>query len=255
MDFDLEWDDKHVVPPVMFPDLSFLFRRMQEVTVEQVNARQGERILDVGCGRAIDAVELGKGDWECLGLEPSHTMIGHAKEYINEKSAAVLLVRGIGEGLPFKDGSFDTVMCKGALDHFPHPDMAIREMARVLKPQGKAVIAIANFESLSFKLGRKVFGIISLFSKESRGSRRVWHVPEDHAYKFDYSTLRSMIEPHLKLERAVGISLFFGFPWWGLLLGKLPQRLSDFTLNSLDWLARRMPSLSDTLVFRCTPRQ
>ncbi|MBL7120286.1 MAG: class I SAM-dependent methyltransferase [Dehalococcoidia bacterium] len=253
--FDLAWDDKHAVPPVMNPDLAFLFQRMNEVTVEEVEGKEGERILDIGCGRAIDAVELAKSKGECLGVEPSKTMINHARNHITEKGAEVTLIRGIGENLPFKDGSFDKVVCKGALDHFPYPDKAIEEIARVLKPRGKAIIAIANFESLSFRLGRGLFRVIEIVFRKGSGKKRVWHVPDDHAYKFDYASLRKMVEPHFRVERTIGISLFFGFPWWGWLLAKLPQGISLATLNALDRLARRLPSWSDAVLLKCSPRE
>ena len=108
--FDLEWDDDHVVPPLMYPDLAFLFHQMNEVTVKEVGAIKGERILDIGCGRAIDTVELARGKGECFGLEPSDKMISHARNYVAGSGTTVTLVRGVGEQLPFKDGSFDKVM-------------------------------------------------------------------------------------------------------------------------------------------------
>ena len=252
--FDLKWDDDHVVPPVMYPDLVFLFRQMNEVTVEEVGATEGERILDIGCGRAIDTVELAKRTEKCLGLEISDRMISHARDYVAESGMAVTLVRGVGEQLPFKDDSFDKVMCKGALDHFPHPEKAIEEIARVLKPQGTAIITIANFESLGFRLGRQLFRLISILDRNGSDDKRVWHVPYDHVYRFDYKFLRKLVEPHLEVNRAIGISLLFGFPWWGSLLARLPQGLSTATLNTLDKLARRLPSLSDTMLLKCSPR-
>lgn len=253
--FDLDWDDAHVVPPVMFPDLVFLFDRMQEATVAEVRAGKGERVLDVGCGRAIDAAKMAGNDWQCHGLEPSYNMIKYAKEYLSSNGANVLLIRGIGEQLPFRDGTFDKVMCKGALDHFPHPERAIAEMARILKPDGRAIITIANFESLSFRLGKILYRTIqSVRRKPVENDKMVWHVPDDHCVKFDYPTLKSMVEPYFRIERAMGVSLFFAFPWWGLVLYRMPARVSRAILTCLDKFARRMPGWADILLFRCQPR-
>lgn len=253
--FDLDWDDSHVMPKVICPDLAFLFRRINEATLSQAAAKRGENILDIGCGRAVDAVELAKGEGECFGIEPSEKMIRHARDYVSERNADVVLVRGIGECLPFKDSSFDKVVCKGALDHFPYPDRAIGEIARVLRPQGRAIVVVANFESLGFKLGRQVFRVMEALHKEGLDDKRVWQVPKDHSYKFDYASLRKIVEPHLKVERCIGISMFFGFPWWGMLLEKLPGSISLTALNTLDKLARRLPSLSDTVLLECSPRR
>jgi ubiquinone/menaquinone biosynthesis C-methylase UbiE len=251
---DLEWDDKHVVPSVVHPDLAFLFQQMNGVTLREMEAREGERILDIGCGRAIDAIELAKRGGSCFGLEPSRQMISHAKERIAESNTEVTLIRGIGEYLPFKNCSFDKVICKGALDHFPNPAKALEEIARVLKPEGKAIIVIANFESLSFRLGRRLFKIVERLYREKGSEYKVWQVPVDHASKFDYASLRRLVEPCLKVEQAIGISLFFGFPWWGQLLDKLPKGISLAILNSLDKLARHIPLLSDTVLIKCSPK-
>jgi SAM-dependent methyltransferase len=43
---------------------------------------------------------------------------------------------GDAEALPFPDESFDLVTCRLAFHHFPHPDTAVREFARVLRPGG-----------------------------------------------------------------------------------------------------------------------
>ena len=131
-DFDLDWHDDHVVPKVMFPDLEFFFDRLSEATFDAVNPRNGERVLDVGCGRANDAMDLARRGGSCLGLEPSETMIHHAQKEIAKDGTGVALLRGIGEDMPLKDHSVDKVVCTGALDHFPTPEKAIREMARVV---------------------------------------------------------------------------------------------------------------------------
>ena len=49
--------------------------------------------------------------------------------------------------MPFASGSFDAVICKGAIDHFDRPGVALAEMARVTRRDGRVVLAIANFES------------------------------------------------------------------------------------------------------------
>ena len=83
--------------------------------------RRGEMILDIGCGRGIDGVELAKKGAVVIGLEPSQVMISHARNHISENGANMSLVRGVGEYLPFRAQSVDKVVCKGALDHFPEP--------------------------------------------------------------------------------------------------------------------------------------
>ena len=98
---DWEWDDGHVVPEVVNPEVEFLFRRMIEATYEKVNPGQGEKILDIGCGRGTDGVELAKKGAMVIGLEPSSIMIAHARNHIAENNVNMALIHGVGEYLPF----------------------------------------------------------------------------------------------------------------------------------------------------------
>jgi ubiquinone/menaquinone biosynthesis C-methylase UbiE len=254
-DFDLDWDDKHVVPQVVFPDLQFFFDRLSEATLDAVNPQSGEMVLDVGCGRANDAMDLARRGGSCLGLEPSETMICHAKSEIAKDGTGVALLRGIGEDMPLKSHSFDKVVCKGALDHFPTPERAVKEMARVVKPGGTVIITVANLDCLGFRLGRTFFvRFRKLLRREESIYEKIWQTPFDHTFRFDYKTLNKMVRQHMKVDESIGISLFFASPWWGSVLSKLPRPISRGMLRMLDGVARYIPSLSDGVVLKCSLR-
>ena len=249
---DLEWDDGHVLPEKVYPDVAFLFQRMDEATVRAVAISSRELVLDIGCGRAIEATELANRGGRCLGLEPSRKMIKHAQEYITDNVIEVTLIQGAGEYLPFKTDSLDKVLCKGALDHFPDPAKAIEEMARALKPQGKATIAIANFESLGFRLGRCLFSLEKLLARGKVKHQDIWQIPDDHTLKIDYAVLKRLVSPHLKIEQSTGILALTGLPGWSSLLDKLPKSISLAILSTLDRLARHLPWLGDVIIMRCS---
>jgi len=249
--FDLDWNDSQLFPAVVYPDTDFLLWRMNEATLQSVDAKRGELILDIGCGRGIDGVELAKKGALVIGLEPSLMMINHARNHISESGANMSLVRGVGENLPFRAQFVDKVVCKGALDHFPEPAVVIEQIALVLKPRGKAIIAVANFDSLGFKLGRAIWRLRRMLGFKLPEGRMPWEVPEDHAYKFDYSFIKDLIDNCLEVEQVSGVSLLFGLPWWGKFLAKCPKAMSLAILNFLDKVAQRLPSLSDVVVLRC----
>jgi ubiquinone/menaquinone biosynthesis C-methylase UbiE len=250
---DLEWNDDDVVPAVVYPNLEFLFQQMLHLTLKEVDPTHGELILDVGCGRAIDGARLWEKGAQVIGLEPSHVMIVRAKEYLSASNARVALAQGIGENLPFKPHSFDKVMCKGALDHFFSPSQTMEEIARVLKPGGEMIISIANFDSLGFRLGKKLYPITKFLAPSLARERKPWELPPDHKYKFDYPFLSSLAKQHFEIKKTKGISLFFGLPLWGSFLAKLPNSVSYALLKTLDKLARPFPSLADVILMKCTP--
>ena len=250
---DLEWNDDDVVPTVVYPNLDFLFQQMLSLTLKEVSPGQGELILDVGCGRAIDGARLAKGGANVIGLEPSHVMLLRAHEYLSENNARVALAQGIGENLPFKSRSFDKVMCKGALDHFISPSKTMEEIARVLKPDGEMIVSIANFDSLGFRWGKRLYPVTKFLSPSLAKERKPWEIPIDHKYKFDYPLLASLVKQHFGIKRRKGISLFFGLPLWGSFLSRLPHSVSYGLLKILDKLARPFPSLADVILMKCTP--
>ncbi|HXZ94811.1 MAG TPA: class I SAM-dependent methyltransferase [Dehalococcoidia bacterium] len=250
---DLEWNDDDVLPTVIYPNLDFLFQQMLRLTLKEVDPSQGELILDVGCGRAVDGARLWEKGAKVIGLEPSQVMIARAKEYLSENNARVALARGIGENLPFKPHSFDKVMSKGALDHFFSPSQTMEEIVRVLKPGGQMIISIANFDSLGFRLGKKLYPITKFLAPSLAKERKPWELPPDHKYKFDYPFLSSLVKQHFEINETKGISLFFGLPLWGSFLSKLPHSISYALLRTLDKLARPFPSLADVILMKCTP--
>ena len=250
---DLEWNDDDVVPPKVYPNLEFLFQQMLQLTLKEVAARPGELILDVGCGRAIDGAYLWQKGANVIGLEPSKVMLTRAREHLHKSKAQVALIQGVGESLPFKSGSFNKVMCKGALDHFFSPSKTMEEIARVLKPEGEIIIAIANFNSLGFRLAKLLYPVTKYLTPSLRNERKPWEPPPDHQYKFDYPSLRSLVKEHFEIKESKGVSLFFGLPLWGSFLSRLPHRISYGILNLLDKLARPFPSLADVILTRCVP--
>jgi len=252
-DIDLEWNDDDVVPNVVYPNLDFLFQQMLHLTLKEAAPARGELILDVGCGRAIDGARLWEKGARVVGLEPSRVMIARAKEHLSRSNAHVALAQGIGENLPFRMHSFDKVMCKGALDHFVSPKKTMEEIARVLKPQGEMIISIANFDSLGFRLGKRLYPVTKFLSPSLAKERKPWELPSDHKYKFDYPFLSDLVKPHFQIKTTKGISLFFGLPLWGSLLSRLPRSVSYALLNTLDKLARPFPSLADVILMKCTP--
>jgi ubiquinone/menaquinone biosynthesis C-methylase UbiE len=171
---DLDWDDSEVLPEIIRPDVEFLFQRMTQATLQELNASQGDIILDVGCGRALDAVNMAEKGATVIAIEPSLVMISHALESINRSGRNISLLRGVGEFIPVMHGTVDKVVCKGALDHFINPDNAIKQMVAVLKPHGTIVVSIANFESLGFKMGKLIYGIRRLLRIKNPYKRLPW---------------------------------------------------------------------------------
>jgi SAM-dependent methyltransferase len=251
---DLNWDDNEVLPDRIRPDVEFLFGRMSRATVDMVDPRPGQRILDIGCGRAIDIVNMSGSGADLIGIEPSFVMLSHARETLKLNGYNTAVLQAIGESIPVAAGSIDKIVCKGALDHFADPDKAMQQIATAIKPGGSAVIAIANFESLGFKIGKAIFWCRKLLRIKNPYKRLPWELPPDHTFKFDYRTLLELANRYMKVDKVTGVSMLCCTPGWGDMLDALPPRLTGFIVKSLDRVSRAFPMLSDVLVIRCVPR-
>jgi SAM-dependent methyltransferase len=249
-EFDLDYSI-HDFEADPYPDSQYLYRRIEEAMISE-GTLPGGRTLDVACGVGKIAIEIGKRDTRGFGLEPSNEMLGLSR-YLFPKADAVF-VRGVAESLPFADASFDRIICQGALDHFVSPDDFMREAARVVRPDGRVVIALANYESLSCKLGRGVHALAKrFFNRELYAHRPYYAIPLDHFHKGDLAFVRKLGGEELRLERTYGISLLWllraGERWsWGKTLARWPKPLASSAIVALDQIAYRTPLLADMIV-------
>ena len=209
---DTEWTDDEIVMTDMTPDTVFVFDRMTDETINAVDAKPGEEILDVAFGRAIDAKHLMDRGGVMTGIEPSDVMIEKALEFLGDERTKMGMTRSLGENLPFADNSFDKSVCKGAMDHFVDIEKSMAEMARVTKPDGRVIIAIANFESLTCIMGKAIWKVRKTITGKGPDGHPFWEPPDDHNHKFDLPVLKDLMSRHCKVESITGISLMWGFP-------------------------------------------
>jgi ubiquinone/menaquinone biosynthesis C-methylase UbiE len=95
------------------------------------------RILDVGCGTGHATVAVAPGAGSVVGVDLTEEMLAQGRHLAEERGLHnVTFVRGDAEALDFPAASFDVVVSRYSAHHFPHPEQALREIARVLTPGG-----------------------------------------------------------------------------------------------------------------------
>jgi SAM-dependent methyltransferase len=253
---DLDRDMRDVVPTGTTRDSEYLFAQMTARALDLARPGRGARVLDVASGFGQDAVALS--EWGCwaVGAEPSERMSGLARlQSAGASGPPPSWVRSWSDALPFRDGSFDAVVCKGALDHFDRPLEAIAEMARVTRREGRVVLAIANFESLSCRVARALDGFKEGWLGRSlpRG-RRHYDVPSDHFTRYEIDLMREQARASLQIDVVEGVSLAWGMPGWSRSLERLPLAVAQLVLKGLDRMARWSPGLSDVVILAGRPR-
>jgi demethylmenaquinone methyltransferase/2-methoxy-6-polyprenyl-1,4-benzoquinol methylase len=112
--------------------------RWRRRTAAATGLGPGGQALDVACGSGKLTAELARlaGTGLVVGMDFSGRMLLEAQG----KEPGPLYVRGDALRLPFPDRTFDAVTIAFGLRNLADPELGLREMARVLKPGGKAVV-------------------------------------------------------------------------------------------------------------------
>jgi len=102
--------------------------------------REQFRVLDCGCGRGVYGQKFSQERY--VGLDIDVSSIGVAHLLYPDKSFIV----GNATNLPFKDDTFNHVICSEVLEHISNDRDVLTELARVTKPLGVSVMSVPNLE-------------------------------------------------------------------------------------------------------------
>lgn len=97
---------------------------------------RGARVLDIGCGDAGVLIAFAEEGAATAGIELDEKSLERARVRAEEHGVQVDLRRGIAEELPWADGSFDLVILDNVLEHVTDREKTLREIHRVLAPEG-----------------------------------------------------------------------------------------------------------------------
>jgi malonyl-CoA O-methyltransferase len=105
-----------------------------------VGAVRGQAVLDLGCGTGRHALWLAAEGATVTGVDFSAGMLDAARR--KPGAARVrFVVHDLDRPLPFEDGAFDLVVSGLVLEHLRDPGLFFREVRRVLRPGGRAVVS------------------------------------------------------------------------------------------------------------------
>ncbi len=145
-------------------------RRIQRQALARLRVLPGEKVLDLGCGPGDGAVRLLEKNAVAIGLDYSQGMLDTAKK---EPKLRGRLTRGDAGRLPFRDASFDKIVCTNSFHHYPDHVASLKEMRRVLRPGGLLVLVDPRQDNVFGRLAiegfeQRVFGLkeVRIFTLE-----------------------------------------------------------------------------------------
>ena len=162
---------------------------------------QGEVILDIGCGEGLTLEKIVKffPDRRIWGVDTEPENIEICRKH------GLPVVQTSVFALPFPKNSIDCVLFSEVIEHLDAPEDAIREIQRILKPQGKMIIIFPN--DLMFKVSRLMVGMF----------REAFYDP-GHVMQWTPSGMRNLLS---KYDLSIAASSNLPFAFWRISLHHL----------------------------------
>lgn len=131
-----------------------IFASIKQISYKKIQVKQGDTILDLGCGPGIDAIELGRlvsPNGKIIGADYDEVMVTQAA-----KQAEILKLNHLihfqqenANALTFQDDYFDSCRSERLFMHLSNPAQVLAEMFRVTKPGGNVLVIDTDWASLS----------------------------------------------------------------------------------------------------------
>jgi enediyne biosynthesis protein CalE5 len=139
-----EWVNNSIGWRKWYPQFAIQSRAATEAIVEAAQVRPGMRVLDLASGTGEPALTLAAAvapDGHVTATDLVPEMLATAEEVARERGLDnISFKQADAEDLPFPDESFDVVTCRFGVMFFPDPARALREVRRVLKPDGRVAL-------------------------------------------------------------------------------------------------------------------
>ena len=183
--------------------------QMLTVEFDHLQVAAGDRVLDLGCGsgrHTYAALERGA---HVVGVDLDGELLSKVAEMSSAliagghvgTGASAAFVEGDATRLPFADASFDRVIVSEVLEHIPDDGVAMSEVARVLKPEGRAAVTVPRCWP-----ERVCWALSDEYHANEGGHVRIYH-PDELVARLERSGLRPRRSHHAHALHA---------PYWWL---------------------------------------
>lgn len=131
-------------------------------------------VLDIGCGYGFFLLQMKKRGWQTHGMDVSETAVSYAS------GQGLDVTLGTLEDVKHKDNSFDVVTLFYVLEHLPDPLKALKEIRRILKPNGLLLLRLPHTTP--------IVRVLSLL-----GIKNKLYDPPFHLNDFSPETIRALL--------------------------------------------------------------
>lgn len=120
-------------------------------TVMEFAKHAGKKVLEVGAGMGTDLAQFAKSGADCTDIDLSAGHLALAQRNFALRGLKGTFIHHDAEArFPFADNTFDVVYSNGVIHHTPHTAAVVKEIHRVLKPGGKAIVMVYAENSIYY---------------------------------------------------------------------------------------------------------
>lgn len=210
------------------PYRKYKSERDRRLVLESLQPRDGEKILEVGCGYGwISAALWSAAKIEWYGVDRSESMVRNIRSAGSGRALRTSVVDA--RKLPFADDSFDKVLCTGVLMHIAEDVPAIHELVRVLRPNGALLCSFNNALS-PFAMP------VRMWNRRKKGFVQKFRTPG--------SARKILSRAGAKLTHMAGDGIIATVPISAGRISFPPARAFSLVQKMDHWAVRRFPGLA-----------
>jgi ubiquinone/menaquinone biosynthesis C-methylase UbiE len=145
--------------------LQGFFEKTKVFSYHQLNPKLNEVIADIGCGIGNDTINLTKSGAKIIGIDHDQSFIEIAKKH-QLNNLHLEFICSQADNIPFTDHTFDKVRFDRVFQHITDYDKVLKEVSRILKPNGQIQIVDTDYLSFTFfledeSLERKIIDLVA----------------------------------------------------------------------------------------------
>jgi ubiquinone/menaquinone biosynthesis C-methylase UbiE len=221
---------------------------MFTVDINKLNLKPNDFVLDAGCGLGRHLRHLARiPGLKIFGIDKDTWALRETGKAMESQPDALskdylVSIADINK-LPFADASFDCIICSEVLEHIPDHKNAIKELDRILKPQGTLAVSVPRYfaERICWFISRDYHnnegGHIRIYRNKqirkllTNQGFKCWEINYKHALHSPYWWLKCLVG--VKNEEHRLVKLYKKFLEWDIMKKPRPVRMVEELLNPL----------------------